>query len=80
MVGTQFTPHYFLLQKGGTFDDAELNSMLSGQALSRQVYEVTKEHGLEFNVITLPREEGEEITFEEVVEDEELTNSTFVPE
>lgn len=55
MQGTQFTPYYFLLQKGGTFDDANLQQYLSGQPLSTRNYELPGGI-LSLNVITLPRQ------------------------
>jgi hypothetical protein len=48
----QFSPIYFLLQKGGTFDETKLNDMLDGQGISTRAYTMPG-GGFALSVITL---------------------------
>lgn len=48
----QFTPIYFLLEKGGTFDETKLNDMLNNKPLSGERYEMPS-GVFELGVITL---------------------------
>jgi 4-amino-4-deoxy-L-arabinose transferase-like glycosyltransferase len=50
----QFTPYYFLLQKGGTFDLNKLNDLLSTQSVQTKQYEYSGGM-MSFNYINLPR-------------------------
>ena len=55
MQGTQYAPYYFLFQKGGTYDETQLNQMLNGQPIGTKNYELPNGN-LAFNYITLPRQ------------------------
>ncbi|HSU73051.1 MAG TPA: glycosyltransferase family 39 protein [Candidatus Binatia bacterium] len=50
----QFTPYYFLLQKGGTFDINKFNEQLTNQPVQTKTYELSGGL-LNFNYINLPR-------------------------
>jgi len=59
MQGTDFVPYYFLLEKGGTFDENKINELLSGRGLGTRTYELPQGE-FTLNVITLPHQSSED--------------------